>query len=634
MKNDLSIATFYDKYSRWIDELERFETLEEAVDRSIEHARYVVGNRLSDGEYEELRQGMLKFEAFPSMRWFQMAGPEAQKHPQAIFNCSFMAANKLEAFSEALFLLGLGVGVGYSVERKHVNQLPIVSFDYEGIMTVKVEDSLEGWAGALYESIMLMYAGYVTYLDVSAVRPAGARLKTRGGIASGPEAFVQSHNAIQDIIINARGRRLSPLEVHDIFCFIASAIVSGGVRRSAMIALFDRDDVDMAACKSPKNIMNNEQRYYANNSLVIDRCLEYDEMQKVMDLVFKNSNGEPGIFNRWAANMTTPARRHTTLGVDFIEYGTNPCGEVFLQDMQFCNLSIANVRPEDGLNDLLRKVRLAVMWGTIQAAVHNFNGLRPQWEGNQRRERLLGVDLNGVLDNEMFWHGVETKELVLEALKKHAVNINKLFAARFGIREATAVTCNKPAGNSSVFFDTASGIHPRFSKYYIRRITLSANSSLAQFLMSVGVECEPANGVSWTAATTLVFKFYVDASKSLTAEDVTTGAMLEHWLKMKLSWTEHNPSATIYYSDDGGSLDKTKIRKFMYDNQNEVSGITFLPKYENIWAQAPYEKISAEEYAAAVSAFPAIDWAEYLNFDQVFRRIGQEYACVGGACEL
>ena len=309
------------------------------------------------------------------------------------------------------------------------------------------------------------------------------------------------------------------------------------------------------------------------------------------------------------------------------------CGEVFLRNMQFCNLSIANVRSDDTLQSLTKKVRLATIWGTIQACVDKYVGLRKEWSENQKEERLLGVDLNGLLDNEMFWPGSAVKEVVLASLKSHAKNINKLYAARFGINPAVAITCNKPAGNSSVFFDTASGIHPRFAKYYIRRIVLSTSSSLAQFLMSSGVSCEPTNGMSWVSATTAVFDFYVDASKSFVSEDMGLTNMLDHWLSVKQNWAEHNPSSTIYYSDN--EFDEHKIKTFLGQNQLLVSGITFLPKLPNIWAQAPYQEITKEQYEFEIANFPKIDWDEYKQFDHSYREtMGQEYACVGGSCEL
>ena len=320
LKNDLQIVSFYDKYSRWLDDKNRFETLEEAVERSIQHARYIVGSKLTDAEYDELRQGMLNFEAFPSMRWFQMAGVEARKHPQSIFNCSYIQVDCIDAFVEALFLLGLGVGVGFSVESENVSKLPVIQKTFDkGNHLIVVEDSLEGWAEAMKETIIKLYDGYTITLDVSKVRPAGSRLKTRGGIASGPEPFVAAVNAIQDIFISASGRQLKPIEAHDVMCFIASAIVSGGVRRSAMISLFDKNDEEMLSCKSFANIENNKQRYYANNSLVINEVLEQREIDQIADIIFANGNGEPGIFNRLAANKTSPTRRK------YAEFGTNPC---------------------------------------------------------------------------------------------------------------------------------------------------------------------------------------------------------------------------------------------------------------------------------------------------------------------
>lgn len=622
--DDLGYFQFYDKYSRYMWDKGRFETFEEAVERSIDHAKYIVGDALTESEYDELRQGMLKHEAFPSMRWFQMAGEPARLFPQSIFNCSYMPIDSIEAFSEALFLLGLGVGVGYSVERHYVARLPVVQqTDY--VQKIVVQDSLEGWRNALDSFIRACFRGDMIELDVSLVRPAGAPLKTRGGVASGPEPFVAALNAIKDIFVSATGRKLKPIEAHDIMCFIASAIVSGGVRRSAMISLFSKDDVEMLQCKAPSQIEGNKQRYYANNSMVIDDELDRRTWLKIFELIDEDGNGEPGIFNRFAANEMIPLRRKQAV------FGTNPCGEVNLRPMQFCNLSIANVRANDLLIDMARKVRLATIWGTIMACVDNFPLLRSQWTRNQLEERLLGVDLNGVNDNTMFHETNPMRKAYFDVLYIVALETNKKFADRFGINVAAAITCNKPAGNSSVFFNTASGMHPRYAEYYIRRVTTSINSSIGQFLMQRGVKCEPVNGVDWSAAQNVVFEFLVEARGAKTRNSMSTQEMLDLWLDLKVHWCEHNPSATIYYDRSEVEM----IGNWLFDHQDKIGGITFLPRQNTFWKQAPYEEISEEEYERLSALAPKIDWKEFLEFDQMYRtNMMQEFACVSGVCEV
>lgn len=618
--------TFLDKYSRWLYSEGRRETFAEAVERSMAHADYVTKGRLQPGLREELKNGMLTMEAFPSMRWFQNAGAAARRHPQSIYNCSYMPVLDFSAFYETMFLLGLGVGVGYSVERLYVNRLPQTSTEGRGLKPkeIVVADSLEGWCEALDEALHAWWVGRDTKIDYSQVRPAGSPLITRGGTASGPEPLEGALNSIKEIVMRAGGRQLRPIEVHDIQCFIASAIVSGGHRRSAMISLFDVQDREMMESKSGEWYKNQKQRGYANNSGVINRAMSEFEVDKYMQNVFDSYSGEPGIFSRWAANNTRPERRNHSM------YGTNPCGEVVLNPWQFCNLSIANVRPNDTIVDLQRKVRLAAIWGTIMACVDDFNGLRDEWRQNQSAERLLGVDLNGQRDCQLFNDPVERIN-TFSKLMPLATQTNFQYSRNFGIRRAAAVTCAKPAGNSSTFFDTASGIHGRFAPYYIRRVQCQIESPVSKYLIAQGVHCEPLNQVDWAAASTVVFDFYVKSPQSAAYGSALSAVdQLDYWRDVKMAWCEHNPSCTIMYRES----ERKAISDWVFKNQRIIGGISFLPIDDHIYPQAPYQPISEGEYHRLRAEAPQLNWGDFARYDEMFFNEEREYACVGGACDI
>lgn len=973
--SDMQNFIFNDKYAKWDWDKNKRETFTEAIDRSIAHANFMVGNKLTPDEYAELKEGMLSMAAFPSLRYFQTAGVEATRHPQSMFNCSFLPVIDFDCFAETLFLLGLGVGVGYSVENKFVKQLPEIPMlrNFAGNREIIFKDSLEGWAHGVRQAFYLWSSGIDPVFNFSELRPKGSPLKTRGGYSSGPEPFEESLEAIREIILGAAGRKLETIEAHDIQCHIASAIVSGGFRRSAMISLFDPTDDQMFNSKMGDWYTENIQRRYANNSFVVNREYSDQWWKKKLNAVFEGGWGEPGIFSRYAAQQTFPKRRQynddmgtnpclvegtmvqtkgghypienlvgkevevwngsswqtvnnfritgnnqkvstivlqngqritatnyhkfiledgsrkelkdlvvgdklqiseaplthgtktiegayalgfwvgdgtingsgnpvlriyqpkyncinglinslqqmaigkvntnaitevaisepvknydselvnfsgltvrkenfqpflnretglpkilfecnletkleflaglfdadgtiidgkngfayqfssvyfnlisdvqlllKTVGIDSklklnkkagkkdfgkrggtyntkncyrltisqsnsinlsnmivferlpsfadreVKYSVKPkwneivaiensgiaetvycctvegnhqfslsngldvgqCGEVILNPFQFCNLSIANVRPEDTFESLKQKVRLAAIWGTIQATADYFPGIRREWSANQIRERLLGVDLNGQMDNENFSVKEKLDDFQLEELKNYVNEVNAEYAKRFGIRPAAASTCGKPAGNSSLLFDTASGIGARHSEYYIRRVQVLQTSPMATFLKENNV---PFENLVQDSMNTLVFDFPMQSPNTNAKFKGERSAVeqLEQWKQIKVRFTEHNPSVTIDYRQN----EVNDVVDWIIENQAITGGLSFLPfddvKYDN----APYEEIDKETYDRMVSEID-IDWKTYKNFDEAYFNPGREFACSGGSCEV
>ena len=623
---------FYEKYSKWNSQEGRRETFEEAVERSIQWAIKQTDGVLGDEIYNALRNGMLEKKAFPSMRLFQVAGVEAERHPESIFNCSYLKVDRIKAFTQTMWLLGLGVGVGYSVEKMNVSKLPEVKpfiFDNHGGLKslITFEDSLEGWVKGFEIALRNFFDGIPTQFDYSKIRPSGSPLITRGGVASGPEPLQEAMREIEKIFFNAQGRKLTTLECHDIQCFTASAIVSGGFRRSAMIALFDENDELMLHCKDSENIKNNKQRYFANNSLVVEGFKPLTWWEDLMVPVLKQKTGEPGIFSRFAAKFSIPERR-----IYKDDFGTNPCGEIILRPSQFCNLSIANVTSEDTILDLIQKVYLATIWGTIMSSVDNFTDqIEPEWSKNQKEERLLGVDLNGQRDNALF-NNPKSRNIVLERLSEFAVAVNKMFANELGIKQAAAVTCAKPAGNSSVFFGTASGCHGRYSPYYIRRASCKINSPVYNFLKFHDVPYVFADGVDWHSSTTVLFEFPIKSpDSSVFVSDLSAKEQLEYWADVKTCYTEHNPSVTISYNEN----EIESIVKWLYDCQAIATGLSFFPKEDATYKNAPYEKITEEQYKKLKNEFPIFSWESLKYFDNISQvGLSKEFACVGGVCEI
>lgn len=625
---------FFDKYSRYDHGAQKHETFAASCDRSVDFFADIFKKEMPQGSvFPELREAMLSMDAFPGMRLFQNAGVSALRDPESIFNCSYLPVCDLHAFRETMRLLGLGVGVGYSVEQQYVSRLPMLagSRDKGYVKTIVVEDSLYGWTNALYEYMKAVFANQTVDVDYSYVRPAGAPLHTRGGFASGPEPLRQCFETIREIVESRRSDRfLRTIDAHDIQCCIASAIVSGGVRRAAMISLFSQNDNLMWNAKSGNWYEKHLYRRFANNSVVITGPWQKSQFDRYFDTMVESRSGEPGIFSRYAANITKPARRA------YAEFGTNPCGEVALNPWQFCNLSIANIRYTDSAADLKEKVRLAAIWGTMQAAyltkVNHTAQLRPQWYINQENERLLGVDLNGLRDNPMLNEMFDRRDgTLLNELKTVVLETNQEYAKILGIAPAAAATCNKPAGNSATLFNTASGASARYAPYYTRRMRLSSTGRVAKLLAIHGMPFNPEVGQELATANTLVFDFPVKAPDgAVYASDLSGVDQLEFWSWCKTQWTEHNPSTTIYFNLD----EVSKMSDWSYANQNLLGGVSFLPRDNSVYELSPYEVITPEKYEEDTATIPYIDWTLLDSIGGDISTSAQEFACVGGACEI
>lgn len=590
----LEQTQYYDKYSRYDYELGRRENWEETVTRVTKYLfSFDKNNVLTPDEKWDIFQAIVNKDVMPSMRNLAMAGPAAERNNICSYNCAYGVPDDLYFFYEAVLILMSGTGLGYSVEKKYTEKLPEILPKKDVCETFSVPDDTEGWAEAVYFAIKSFIRGISVQFDYSQIRPSGSPLKTKGGRASGPDQLRVSIEKIEELIEKRRSSGyLRPIDVHDIMCHIAKCIVSGGVRRSAMIALFDYDDKEMLTCKNPENVVGNEQRYLSNNSAVFENRKTLEEMRSFMKIVFDSNAGEPGIFSRHSIFRTLPTRRK-----HIEDFGTNPCAEIVLRPFQFCNLSSVVCRPGDLLDDLKRKVRLATIIGTLQSMADYFPGLRPIWKKNQEEERLLGVDLNGIMDCSDV-----RDEKTLIILRSYAVYINKIYAEKLGINPSASVTTIKPSGNSSVFLNTSPGIHSRWSDYYIRRMQLNRGNPILPVLQMYGVPTEPSNYLPET----FVAEFPVKApDHAITNGTLSAIEQLENWKMFKENWTEHNPSCTIGYQEH----ERDDIIKWLYLNQNVIGGLSFLPKSDAVYEQMPYEKISREMYDFLVKDFPTeIDW--------------------------
>lgn len=614
---------FYDKYSRFNYELGHRETWVETVDRATDYLKELSGSKLPEEIYTRIRKGILEMKAMPSMRLLAMAGPAARRNNIAIYNCSYMPVDSIDAFVEALVISMSGCGVGYSVERVYVENFPRIHRQIESdIPTMVVEDSAEGWANALRTGLQTWFDGHDMKFDYSQIRPAGAPLRTKGGRASGPEPLKKMLDFCRARVLAQQGGFLRTIDAHDIMCEVGNAAVSGGVRRTAMIALFDFDDIEMRRCKSGDFERENSQRWNANNSAVWpDRKLNQLEIFNILADMHNSGRGEPGIFNRRAAINTTPERRKK------VDFGTNPCGEIVLRPFQLCNLSIAVARAEDTFETLKEKVELATIIGTIQSMATNFPGLRDVWRQNCEEERLLGVDINGQMDSP-----VAQDPEVQEILKIYAVEVNQRYAEMLGINPAAAVTTVKPSGNSSQLLDCSAGLHTRWSPYYVRNIRVGTHSPIFKVMQDAGVPMSPENGQHIEDATTWVIHFPVKAPKNaITRGSRTALEQCAYWLQTKLHWTEHNPSVTITYKPD----EIIDIIKWVWEHQDVIGGMTFLPSYDAQFNQMPYEEIDEEQYNQLVAKFPNIDFSKIYYYEEKdLTTAAQEIACLGGVCSL
>jgi ribonucleoside-triphosphate reductase len=618
------------RYARWLDDEKRREYWPETVSRYIEFMdqslREKHNYKMDAVLKAELLDAIINLEVMPSMRALMTAGPALARENVAGYNCSYTPINHPRCFDEVLYILMNGVGVGFSVERDDINQLPIVNEHFEKSTTViHVADSKAGWARALRELISLLYAGQIPSWDMSAVRPAGSRLKTFGGRASGPAPLEDLFKFVVNVFQNAAGRKLYAVECHDLVCKIAEVVVVGGVRRSALISLSNLSDGRMRNAKSGEWWTDNPQRALANNSVAYSETPGMDAFMEEWLSLYQSKSGERGIFNREAAQKQAAKNGRREYDHPF---GTNPCSEIILRPHQFCNLTEVVVRAEDDFDSLKRKVRLATILGTFQSTLTDFKYLRKVWKQNTEEERLLGVSLTGIFDNKiMVGKGSYQVGPNLREMRQEAVMTNAKYAKQIGIPQSTAITCVKPSGTVSQLVDSASGIHPRYAEYYIRRVRGDIKDPLTQFLMDSGVPHEPD---VMNPDNMMVFSFPQKSPSKVT--NLTAIEHLELWLAYQENWCEHKPSITVSVAED----EWMNVGAWVYDHFDEVSGISFLPKSDHTYRQAPYEAITKDEYEALVKESPKqIDWARLSEYElEDNTESSQTFACTSDACEV
>tara|TARA_R110000772_G_scaffold99174_2_gene198856 strand:- start:14146 stop:16068 length:1923 start_codon:yes stop_codon:yes gene_type:complete len=622
------------RYARWLWDENRRETWDETVSRYFrffkEHLKDSCDYTLQDSDIKEIEEAVLNLSVMPSMRCLMTAGEALKRENVAGYNCSYVAVDNIRSFDEILYILMNGTGVGFSVESKFTNRLPEIAEDFHNTeTTIVVADSKLGWAKALKEIISLLYGGQIPEWDVSRVRPAGAPLKTFGGRASGPEPLVDLFRFVVKTFRNARGRKLSPLECHDIVCKIAEVVVVGGVRRSALISLSDLSDDQMRKCKSGRWWDDNPQRALANNSYVINEDPDVGTFMKEWLSLYESKSGERGIFSRKAAKAQ--AAKYGKRDPDH-DFGTNPCSEIILRSRGFCNLSEVVVRQTDNLETLKEKVRMATILGTFQSTLTNFKYLSKKWQENAIEERLLGVSLTGIMDNILMNGSESGNDLTgtLEILRQVAEETNEIWAKKLGINPAAAITCVKPSGTVSQLTDAASGIHARHSPYYIRTIRADKKDPLAKLMVDMGF---PVEDDVMKPNATHVFSFPIKSpDHAICRTDKTAIEQLELWLTYQRHYTEHKPSITVSVKED----EWPTVGAWVWEHIEEMSGVSFLPFSDTTYAQMPYTDCTKEEYEAAVAKMPKdIDWDLLSQYELTDQTIGsQELACVAGFCEI
>jgi len=628
------------RYSRWLENENRRETWEETVDRYFtffENHLKDNHNYVEDKEVvEELRSAVLNLEVMPSMRALMTAGPALERENVAGYNCSFVAMNNLKSFDEILYVLMCGTGVGFSVERDFVNKLPTLAEEFsDSHTTIVVQDSKLGWSKAYRELVSLLVNGQIPQWDLSKVRPAGARLKTFGGRASGPEPLEDLFRFTVDSFSKAAGRKLNSIEVHDIVCKIAEIVVVGGVRRSALISLSSLTDERMRDAKTGQWWDANPQRALANNSVAYKERPEIGTFMDEWVSLYKSKSGERGMFNRKAA-VDQVASVQELRGDDHVgrgsnyEFGTNPCSEIILRDKEFCNLSEVVIRVEDDKESLMRKVRLATILGTWQSTLTNFKYLSSVWKKNCEEERLLGVSLTGIMDCPLTSGETLGLAELLTDLRVESVDTNKQFAEKIGINQSASVTCVKPSGTVSQLVDAASGIHARHSPYYIRTVRADIKDPLCKFMIDKGFPAEPC---VMKPDHTMVFSFPIKSPDNATCRsDMTALEQLEMWRTYQNYWCEHKPSVTITVKED----EWMEVGSWVWKYFDQVSGISFLPHSDHSYRQAPYQDCDEETYINLLSEMPVgVDWSELASYEETDHTSGtQTFACSGDSCEV
>ncbi len=620
------------RYARWIEDDQRRENWDETVSRYVnfmkEHVFSKLAHKLGDSDVAEIEQSILSQDVMPSMRAMMTAGEALERDNVAGFNCSYIPVDSPRSFDECMYILMCGTGVGFSVERENVDKMPVVSDNFHKTDTViKVGDSKPGWAKAYRELVALLYAGQIPQIDMSAVRAAGERLKVMGGRASGPQPLQELFSFTIETFKKAAGRKLFPIECHDLMCKVGEIVVVGGVRRSALISLSNLNDDQMAHAKSGMWWENEGQRALANNSVAYKGKPEMGTFLREWLALYDSKSGERGIFNREAADKQVARNGRRETGH---MWGTNPCSEIILRPYQFCNLSEVMVRESDDLESLKRKVRVATIIGTMQSTLTNFKYLRKIWKDNTEEERLLGVSLTGIMDHPVLSKNVDSKRW-LEEMRQVAVDTNEEFAQMLGIPRSAAITCVKPSGTVSQLTDTASGIHARHNDYYIRTVRGDNKDPLTQFLIEQGIHNEP--DVMKPDSTT-VFSFAMKSPQgAVTRTQMTAIDQLELWKTYAIHWCEHKPSVTISVKEE----EWMEVGAWVYENFEVASGVSFLPHSDHTYQQAPYQDINVDEYTEWKLQYGevSIDWNKLTEFEKEDNTTGsRELACTAGVCEV
>lgn len=611
------------RYARWLDKEKRRETWPETIQR---YTDYFVA-KFPEYPKDELQQAIQNLEVMPSMRALMTAGPALDRDPMAGYNCTFVAIDDVRAFDEILYILMCGSGVGFSVERQFIANLPIVAETFVNTnITIKVKDSKAGWANAFRELLALLYSGSIPSWDVSQVRPAGARLKTFGGRASGPGPLVSLFQFAINLFRTAAGRKLTSLECHDLVCKIADIVVVGGVRRSALISLSNLSDDRMRNAKNGQWWVDNPQRTLANNSAAYTERPQMDIFMKEWLSLIESKSGERGIFNRQAAvkKAVEIGRRDASKII-----GVNPCAEITLRSAGVCNLSEVVIRAEDTLEDLKEKVRKATIIGTFQSTLVNFRYVRALWKKNQEEERLLGVSLTGIMDHPVLSETGYQAVHWLQEMKRVAIATNQEWATKLGINPAGAITTVKPSGTVSQLVDSASGIHPRYATHYIRTVRADKKDPLSQLMRKQGFPVEDCQS---RPHSTDIFSFPVQCPEhAVQRNDRSAIEQLEHYLMFQTHWSEHNVSVTIYVKEH----EWLAVGDWVYTHFDKLAGVSFLPHSDHIYPQAPYTECTPEAYAEMAARMPQFDWQELALFEQDDATVNtKELACTAGHCEI
>jgi ribonucleoside-diphosphate reductase alpha chain len=620
------------RYARWLWSENRREAWDETVGRYFdffeEHLSDTVNYKLDADTRRELEESVLSLKTMPSMRCMMTAGEALKRENVAGYNCSYVAVDSPRSFDEILYILMNGTGVGFSVESRFTEQMPTVAEKlYESDTTIVVADSKLGWAKSLKELIHLLYSGQIPKWDLSKVRAAGAPLKTFGGRASGPAPLDSLFKFSVDTFKKASGRRLTTLECHDIVCKIAEIVVVGGVRRSALISLSDLSDDRMRVAKSGEWWKENIQRALANNSYVVRENIDVGIFMKEWLSLYESHSGERGIFSRQAAKKQSEkfGRRDPNY-----EFGTNPCSEIILRSREFCNLTEVVVRGDDTLKSLKEKVRVATILGVFQSTLVNFKYLSSGWKKNCEEERLLGVSLTGIMDNE-YTNGLKGNlEMFLNDLRKVAQDTAKEWSTKLGVPMPAAITCVKPSGTVSQLVDAASGIHARHSPYYIRTVRADVKDPLAKMMIDMGFPAEPD---VTKPDHTLVFSFPIKSpDNAVCRKDMTAIEQLELWLAYQRHWCEHKPSITVSVKES----EWPEVGGWVWNHIEEMSGVSFLPFSEHTYQQAPYQDCEKEDYEVLLAKMPKdVNWAMLAGYEKQDTTTGsQELACVAGGCEI